>query len=69
MTIAPLDIDYFKIINDTFGHDMGDRVLQSISELPLHRVRRIDKIFRLGGEEFLVLFYGIDRANGMLITN
>ena len=60
MTLAALDIDYFKGINDTFGHEVGDDVLRAISQLLLERMRRVDKVFRLGGEEFLVLFYGTD---------
>ncbi|MBE9030352.1 GGDEF domain-containing protein [filamentous cyanobacterium LEGE 11480] len=68
MTLATLDIDNFKVINDTFGHDQGDKVLCGISQLVSTRVRRIDKVFRLGGEEFLILFYGSDAENGYLVA-
>ena len=64
MTLVALDIDHFKRINDTFGHDAGDRVLQSISQMLRSRIRSVDKAFRLGGEELLVLAYGTDKENG-----
>lgn len=63
MTLVTLDLDHFKTINDTLGHDAGDTVLQGIGELLRKRIRRSDKVFRLGGEEFLVLLYGTDLEN------
>jgi len=50
-----LDIDYFKTINDRFGHKMGDRVLQCISRLVSETIRITDRLFRWGGEEFIVI--------------
>lgn len=58
VTLVTLDIDFFKAINDSFGHDVGDRVIQEISQLVLSRIRLADRAFRLGGEEFLVLLHG-----------
>lgn len=55
-----LDIDYFKRVNDQFGHDSGDRVLQTISGLLLNQVRASDFVFRYGGEEFLVVLAEVD---------
>jgi len=55
MSIIIMDIDNFKLINDEFGHDQGDRVIKSIGKLLLKSFRSTDKIFRLGGEEFLIL--------------
>ncbi|RDH84078.1 MAG: hypothetical protein DIZ80_08060 [endosymbiont of Galathealinum brachiosum] len=52
--LAMIDIDYFKKINDTYGHLTGDRVLSSISQFLLHHIRSYDSICRYGGEEFLV---------------
>ena len=60
MTLLSLDIDHFKAINDSLGHDAGDAVLRGVGELLRKRARRVDKVFRLGGEEFLVLLYGAD---------
>ncbi|MEO0373290.1 MAG: GGDEF domain-containing protein [Cyanobacteria bacterium P01_A01_bin.17] len=68
MTLAALDIDHFKSINDTFGHAAGDQVLCSISQLLKGRVRRVDRVFRLGGEELLVLLYGTGKNNGSLVA-
>ena len=64
MTLVALDLDHFKMINDTFGHNVGDTVLQGIGGLLQKRIRRSDRAFRLGGEEFLVLLYGTDLENG-----
>ncbi len=55
-TFAMLDIDHFKLVNDTHGHPVGDRVLQSLSRFLTRRLRRTDVVARLGGEEFGVLF-------------
>jgi diguanylate cyclase (GGDEF)-like protein len=60
MTLATLDLDHFKSINDTLGHDAGDKVLGAIGELLRTRIRRSDKVFRLGGEEFLLLLHDTD---------
>lgn len=68
MTLIALDLDRFKLINDTQGHDKGDMVLQGIGEFLKNRFRRIDKVFRLGGEEFLALLHGTDLDNGYHIA-
>jgi len=54
-TIAMIDVDYFKSINDAYGHDAGDKVLQSIALTILNTSRDVDIKCRLGGEEFVVL--------------
>jgi diguanylate cyclase (GGDEF)-like protein len=53
--IAMADIDHFKKVNDTYGHDAGDTILEKVSELMTHTMRRQDIVSRWGGEEFLVL--------------
>jgi diguanylate cyclase (GGDEF)-like protein len=53
--VAMLDIDHFKRINDTHGHDAGDKVLQVVAKTIEQRFRRSDVVARLGGEEFAVL--------------
>ncbi|MEO1132010.1 MAG: GGDEF domain-containing protein [Cyanobacteria bacterium J06639_1] len=57
MSLLAIDLDHFKSINDTLGHDAGDVVLRGVGKLLRDRLRRTDKAFRLGGEEFLLLLY------------
>ncbi|MEX6501030.1 GGDEF domain-containing protein [Pseudomonas zhanjiangensis] len=68
MALLSLDIDHFKAINDRLGHDAGDAVLRGVGELLHQRARRADKLFRLGGEEFLVLLYDADGANARQVA-
>ncbi|NAT24875.1 diguanylate cyclase [Pseudomonas syringae] len=56
--IGLIDIDHFKIINDTYGHLMGDTVLQNISEALIENLRDSDLIGRCGGDEFCVILPG-----------
>jgi diguanylate cyclase (GGDEF)-like protein len=55
-----VDIDYFKAINDEHGHDAGDRVLQNLVLFLEDQLRYGDTIFRVGGEEFVLLLPGAD---------
>ena len=55
-----VDIDYFKRINDSYGHDGGDLVLEVFSDLMKHHLKKEDLCCRLGGEEFLLLFFATD---------
>lgn len=60
MTIVSIDIDHFKSINDQHGHDYGDQVIIQIANLLQQRCRKVDKVYRLGGEEFLVILFDSD---------
>lgn len=61
-----IDIDFFKKINDTYGHDDGDRALVQLAEILIQAVRAGDFVFRLGGEEFLII---IGEANESILQN
>ncbi len=61
MSVAILDIDYFKKVNDTYGHALGDSVLVQLVNLLQNRLRKADSLGRWGGEEFLVLLPNTDR--------
>ncbi|MFH7325158.1 diguanylate cyclase [Desulfurivibrio sp. C05AmB] len=55
LALAMYDLDFFKRVNDTFGHDVGDYVLQEVAGLVKKNLRRVDVVARWGGEEFMVL--------------
>ncbi|MBP5156165.1 MAG: GGDEF domain-containing protein, partial [Clostridia bacterium] len=55
-----LDIDCFKEVNDTYGHDIGDAVLKKVSSLLTSNFRANDKICRIGGDEFVIIMYDVD---------
>ncbi|GAB5380133.1 MAG: diguanylate cyclase [Aliiglaciecola sp.] len=60
VTVAMIDIDYFKKVNDVHGHSGGDKVLVSLGQLLLQSVRETDYVGRYGGEEFMVVLNGSD---------
>lgn len=55
-TLAYLDLDNFKQVNDSFGHRRGDQVLQDVAQTMQNNIRITDKVARLGGDEFALLF-------------
>src|SRR5450759_1459678 len=60
-TVAFLDVDHFKEVNETLGHDAGDRLLSEIAHALTSRLRRVDLVARFGGDEFVVLLPETDR--------
>lgn len=56
LAVAMIDLDFFKNVNDHYGHPAGDQVLRTLSRLLQQRLRRVDIIGRYGGEEFSVIF-------------
>ena len=70
MAVLFLDIDGFKMINDSKGHGMGDQILQEVAERLLKTLRKSDVIARHGGDEFIVIIEELDNCSGVeLIAN
>jgi diguanylate cyclase (GGDEF)-like protein len=67
-SLVALDLDYFKDINDEYGHDVGDEVLKRVGATLRRSVRKSDSVFRFGGEEFILLFADIEPEQCMRIV-
>jgi diguanylate cyclase (GGDEF)-like protein len=68
LAVCLLDIDHFKKVNDTWGHGVGDRVLEAVSAILRQTVRQTDFVGRYGGEEFLVLAPETPRLNARVLA-
>lgn len=67
LSIALIDIDHFKSINDNFGHPVGDRVLVALAKLLESNIRPQDVVARWGGEEFILLFPDTRQSEALLV--
>lgn len=67
-SVAMLDIDFFKQVNDQYGHRTGDHALTHIAATLLKGLRPYDKLFRYGGEEFVILFPNTPVDTAMLVS-
>ncbi|MCX5496421.1 PleD family two-component system response regulator [Kaistia dalseonensis] len=67
LSLLLLDIDFFKSVNDTFGHDAGDDVLREFSRRIRKTVRAVDLVCRFGGEEFVVVMPDTDPGDAALV--
>lgn len=61
-SLAMLDLDHFKLVNDRYGHEAGDQVLVQLSAILRAHTRHADRLFRFGGEEFVLLLPGVGDA-------
>jgi len=69
LSIIMLDIDFFKKINDDFGHDVGDEVLKEYTSFISNKLRETDSFCRIGGEEFVIILPYVDAENAYEIAN
>jgi diguanylate cyclase (GGDEF)-like protein/PAS domain S-box-containing protein len=68
LSLAMYDIDNFKNINDTYGHDMGDKVLKEMALAAQSNLRKTDLFFRVGGEEFVIIFSHTDLSEAYKVV-
>jgi diguanylate cyclase (GGDEF)-like protein len=67
LALILLDCDFFKAINDSYGHETGDRVLREIARLVASELRHDENLYRIGGDEFLIILWGASEAQAMRI--
>ena len=67
-SILLIDLDYFKKINDTYGHLIGDEILKNIAKILKESLRNVDHIGRFGGEEFIVILPNTTLKNAVLVA-
>jgi diguanylate cyclase (GGDEF)-like protein len=68
ITLIVFDLDYFKRVNDEHGHDVGDRILREVADQVRTSLRRFELVYRIGGEEFLILLPGMAEWEGESIA-
>ena len=69
MALLLIDVDYFKSVNDTYGHAVGDRVLKRVAEILRHSFRSVDILCRIGGDEFAVVMTRVNSSMKQLVIN
>jgi diguanylate cyclase (GGDEF)-like protein/PAS domain S-box-containing protein len=68
LSLLMMDIDRFKTINDTYGHDAGDQMLRCVADTLQHHIRNVDTLARLGGEEFGILLPNTEAADAVKLA-
>jgi diguanylate cyclase (GGDEF)-like protein len=69
LSVVFVDVDHFKAVNDTFGHDVGDVVLQRVAGVLQELTRADDTVVRFGGDEFVLLIPGVGREEAAAIAD
>jgi diguanylate cyclase (GGDEF)-like protein len=69
LSLLVIDIDHFKIVNDTWGHNIGDQILTHIAAVIKDSLRQTDQTFRFGGEEFVVILCDTQAAAAQMVAN
>jgi len=67
LTLAVMDIDHFKRVNDTYGHEMGDRILIDFCRIVMANIREVDIFARWGGEEFALIVVGSSKEGAHIV--
>ncbi|CAN5487011.1 hypothetical protein BH11ARM1_BH11ARM1_00900 [soil metagenome] len=67
--VVAIDCDHFKLLNDTYGHHVGDLILQTLGETLKAHTRPTDVVARVGGDEFALVLNGIDMAGAMCVMD
>ena len=68
LTMASLDLDHFKQINDNLGHQQGDSVLKKVADVFSAAIRETDMLVRFGGDEFILVMDNTDEKNGRILA-
>ena len=66
--IMMIDVDFFKMVNDTYGHDVGDTVIVALSKILKENIREADLAIRYGGEEFLILLHNSTNEGALKVA-
>ncbi|MBR0469509.1 MAG: EAL domain-containing protein [Mogibacterium sp.] len=69
MALILIDVDYFKDVNDTYGHAVGDRILKKVADLLRSSFRSVDVLCRIGGDEFAVIMTRVNSSMNQLVLN
>ncbi|MDQ7068147.1 MAG: GGDEF domain-containing protein [Sulfurimonas sp.] len=67
-SVMMLDVDFFKMVNDTYGHDIGDKVIVEIGKLLLGSIREADLAIRYGGEEFIIMLHNASKEGALQVA-
>lgn len=68
LSVLMIDLDHFKLVNDTWGHKSGDQVLMAVAECCRHACRQTDLHARLGGEEFVILLDDVNKEQAVVVA-